>query len=261
MKQTDISLSEFKQADIEFHRQTASYYEDTIAREYHIYHVYSLYPWIERLRAVNPAMRVLDIGCGTGIVSLTLARKGFEVTGVDHSAAMLEIARQKSASQNLGTGVTFIQSDIEKLGFKENTFDAITCQGVLHHLGDMRPVLAEAYRVLKPKGHLYISEPVHPPTLIKRFFLLIQTLMYRIKSSRRTQAAGAESYESPISSDELFAILNAAGFEFRHEFMVHIPLVYRILPDGLRLWMTRIMSYPRRHSRGDIIFLECQKRG
>jgi ubiquinone/menaquinone biosynthesis C-methylase UbiE len=259
MKHVDISPSEFKQADMEFHRHTARQYEDTIAREYHMYHVHSLYPWIERLYAANPAMRVLDIGCGTGIVSLILARKGFQVVGIDHSIDMLEIARHKAASLNLSGRITFIQSDIEKISFEDNSFDGITCQGVLHHLRDMRPVLAEAYRVLKPGGHFYISEPCNPPTFIKLLFLSIQKMLGRIKTSSRSQPEAVESHEAPISSYILFDMLDSIGFQFKHEFMVHMPLTYRIMPDGLRLWITRLISYPWRHSKGDILFLECLK--
>ena len=73
-------------------------------------------------RFAPAATRVVDLACGTGNVSFALHRLGYEVTGVDRSEAMLEVAREKATD----TGVEFVQQDLRQLGAL-GPFDAATC--------------------------------------------------------------------------------------------------------------------------------------
>lgn len=100
---------------------------------------------------------VLDIGCGTGRITLPLARHVGSVTGLDMSQAMLDQAAIKAAAA--GLDVIFRQGDMVELPFKSQSFDAIvSILALMHVLPEERPrVFAEIYRVLRPGGVLLIG--------------------------------------------------------------------------------------------------------
>ncbi|MGR3804493.1 methyltransferase domain-containing protein [Marinibacterium profundimaris] len=95
--------------------------------------------------------RALDLCCGHGNVSAGLVGAGAEVTGVDFSPAMLEMARIAVP------GARFVEGDAMALEFEDGTFDAVTIGFGVPHVPDPPQVLAEARRVLKPGGRLAFS--------------------------------------------------------------------------------------------------------
>jgi ubiquinone/menaquinone biosynthesis C-methylase UbiE len=95
--------------------------------------------------------RLLDIGCGTGFVISLLADTFDEIHGVDPTRAMMDKVDTSSGNITLHKGVA------EELPFEDATFDLVTAYSVLHHLADHRPALAEAARVLRPGGVLYVD--------------------------------------------------------------------------------------------------------
>jgi SAM-dependent methyltransferase len=98
-------------------------------------------------------LRVLDAGCGAGAHSAALLERGAIVTGLDKSAGLLAIARER-----LGAGVPLHQADLaEPLPFADGAFDVILASLVLHYLRDWTPTLREFRRVLVPNGRLVIS--------------------------------------------------------------------------------------------------------
>ena len=103
----------------------------------------------------QPGMEILDIGCGTGNLSLELARLGARVTGVDISELMLAIARQKALREKLD--VKFYKADVHDLPFDDETFDAVVSLSALEFVSDLSEALKEAYRVLKHGGRLVIG--------------------------------------------------------------------------------------------------------
>jgi SAM-dependent methyltransferase len=97
--------------------------------------------------------RILDAGCGAGSHAAEMIRRGASVTGLDKSAGLLTIARQR-----LGTAVPLYEADLaDPLPFALGSFDAILASLVMHYLEDWGPVLAEFRRVLVPGGRLVIS--------------------------------------------------------------------------------------------------------
>ncbi|MGI9860245.1 class I SAM-dependent methyltransferase [Moorella naiadis] len=98
---------------------------------------------------------ILDVGCGTGNFSLELARRGVKVTGIDISDPMLARAREKAA--DAGLAVEFLHADAMNLPFANNTFDKIVSVTALEFAPDLKVVLAESYRVLKPGGRMVIG--------------------------------------------------------------------------------------------------------
>ena len=73
-----------KALDIEYHREAAASYDATVTRNFHFFHVHSLHPWIRRLCARVPSPAALDLGTGTGVVAVTLARFGCRVPAIAH---------------------------------------------------------------------------------------------------------------------------------------------------------------------------------
>lgn len=103
--------------------------------------------------------RVLDIGCGPGWTSIFLAGRECQVTALDVSDDMLEIARANAA--RLGFSIEFIQGDMqaEKLPVAEGIFDSVLIMDALHHCQNEVAVLQNCYRALRPGGCIVIVEP------------------------------------------------------------------------------------------------------
>lgn len=115
----------------------------------------------EILRALRAdgaaAVRILDVGCGTGFVPSVVAdllASSDLVVGVDQSAGMLARARAKVGE---GGRCRFVRGDAAGLQFRDASFDVVTVNSFLHHVYDYRAVLREIDRVLRPGGYLVIA--------------------------------------------------------------------------------------------------------
>lgn len=93
----------------------------------------------------------LDVCCGQGNVSEALKDRGCEVSGLDFSQAMLDIARSRVQ------GVNFVHGDAQNLPFEDNNFDIVVSNFGICHVPDQPRALAEAYRVLRPGGHFAMT--------------------------------------------------------------------------------------------------------
>jgi ubiquinone/menaquinone biosynthesis C-methylase UbiE len=102
---------------------------------------------LRALRAETPGGRLLDLGCGSGVV-LHCARESFDLTvGLDLSASILQACR--------GKGDGLVCGDVGELPFRDASFDAVACFATLHHVLEHGPLLREVHRVLRPGGVLY----------------------------------------------------------------------------------------------------------
>jgi SAM-dependent methyltransferase len=120
--------------------------------------------------AIRGGMRLLDVGCGTGVVSVTAARVGARVTGLDLTPELLEVARTNA--RIAAVDVEWHEGDVEQLPFEASTFDAVVSQ--FGHMFAPRPdvAAAEMLRVLKPGGTIAFS--TWPPEMfIGRMFALV----------------------------------------------------------------------------------------
>ncbi|AEH35759.1 class I SAM-dependent methyltransferase [Halopiger xanaduensis] len=103
--------------------------------------------------------RVLDVGCGTGVVSLLLAELGHDVTGVDFAPEMLERARTKArAADRPDRSIAFCRGDAEALPLPDGAFDVVTARHLIWTLPNPQTALAEWQRVLEPGGRLVLLE-------------------------------------------------------------------------------------------------------
>ncbi len=96
--------------------------------------------------------RVLDLGCGGGMLAEPMAAAGARVTGIDPSAASLEAAREH-ASKN-GLEIDYRLARAEQIPFDDESFDLVAAFDVLEHLDDLERSLGEVARVLRPGGRL-----------------------------------------------------------------------------------------------------------
>lgn len=103
--------------------------------------------------------RILDAGCGAGLTSLELLKKGFVVVGIDVSKNMVDLARKNCAKVGLKGKATFQVGDVEALSFEDDSFDAVIGMGLIEYLKWDRWALQEIYRVLKPDGFLIVTVP------------------------------------------------------------------------------------------------------
>lgn len=99
---------------------------------------------------IKPSMRVLDVGCGPGTITLDIARllPNGHITGVEYSATPLASARALAASTSI-TNATFQQGDVHDLPFPDNHFDIVYAHQVLQHVSDPVKALREMKRVSK----------------------------------------------------------------------------------------------------------------
>ena len=113
---------------------------------------------VEKLKPlIATDARVLDVGCGTGDLSIELFENtAAEVTGIDFCGPMLKLAKTKAPRLH------FIEGDALRLPFAEASFDGLTIGFALRNLADVDRGLRELLRVLKPDGHVAILEFSHP---------------------------------------------------------------------------------------------------
>jgi len=103
---------------------------------------------------LQPEMRVLEIGCGTGYFTKELLKTGSNIIAIDISPDLLKLATSHTTTDN----ITYIVGNAYNLSFKNDSFDSIVGSSVLHHL-NVDSALVEFFRVLKPGGTLYFTEP------------------------------------------------------------------------------------------------------
>jgi demethylmenaquinone methyltransferase/2-methoxy-6-polyprenyl-1,4-benzoquinol methylase/phosphoethanolamine N-methyltransferase len=111
---------------------------------------------------ITPGDRVLDVGCGTGDLTLFAGMRAAEVYGIDAAQEMITFAQRKAAKRH--SPVKFQAEPIEALSFPDASFDVVLSSLMFHHLPDdlKRPALLEVRRVLKPGGCLLIVDFKRP---------------------------------------------------------------------------------------------------
>jgi SAM-dependent methyltransferase len=97
---------------------------------------------------------VLEIGCGTGMLSIEIGKRNAHLTAVDISEDLLEIAK----NNNSQSGIHFMVEDACNMTFESGKFDLVIGSSAFHHL-DVDSAIREFYRVLKPGGKLVFTEP------------------------------------------------------------------------------------------------------
>jgi ubiquinone/menaquinone biosynthesis C-methylase UbiE len=151
---------------------------------------------------LKPGESLLDVGCGTGGVTIPAKQRlgsSGTVAGIDPSPEMIAVARQKAHRK--GLEIDFRMGVIETLPFPDASFDVVTASLMLHHLPKPLQIkgLAEIFRVLKPGGRLLIADMIRSQNSSS-----VRSLLTLILHHRRG---------SQFEAAELLNLLKEAGFQ------------------------------------------------
>jgi 2-polyprenyl-6-hydroxyphenyl methylase/3-demethylubiquinone-9 3-methyltransferase len=159
---------------------------------------------MERLTVPDP--RILDVGCGGGILSEALARAGARVTGLDLSEASIQVAKQHAQQQ--GLEVDYRYESVQDVAHQQaGTFDAVTCMEMLEHVPEPGKIVAACAQALKPGGQAFFSTINRTP---KAFLFAIIGGEYILRLLPR----GTHTYSKLIRPQELKDWTHEAGLEF-----------------------------------------------
>ena len=154
--------------------------------------------------------RVLDVGCGGGLLSEAMAREGARVLGLDLSPELIDIAKLHRLESTQGGAILDLDyrvQAVESLADAEpGTFDAITCMEMLEHVPEPGSILEACARLLKPGGRLFVSTINRTPAA---FALAIVGAEY----VAGLLAKGTHDYRSFIKPSEITRVLRAVGLE------------------------------------------------
>lgn len=112
-------------------------------------------------RHCGRGLRILDVGCGAGYVSLELARNGHHVVAIDISESNIEIARRVLAENPYRDGFGSLRYETQPFHLAEGSYDVVLFSVSLHHMPDPEAVVARARELVRDGGHLLCYEPRH----------------------------------------------------------------------------------------------------
>lgn len=161
--------------------------------------------WIHALADLN-RKRVLDVGCGGGILADSMARKGADVTGIDLASKSLRVA-QLHALETGTPNIQYREVSVEALAQEQPaSFDVVTCMEMLEHVPDPGSVVRACAELVKPDGWVFFST-LHRSA--KAFMLAIVGAEYVLNMLPR----GTHEYAKMIRPSELAASCREAGLD------------------------------------------------
>ncbi|WP_305374146.1 bifunctional 2-polyprenyl-6-hydroxyphenol methylase/3-demethylubiquinol 3-O-methyltransferase UbiG [Photobacterium leiognathi] len=157
--------------------------------------------------------KVLDVGCGGGILAESMAIEGAEVTGLDMGKEPLTVARLHALET--GTKLDYIQSTAEEHAEEHQAYyDVITCMEMLEHVPDPASIIAACAKMVKPGGHVFFS------TLNRN----IKSYLFAIVGAEhvmRLVPKGTHDHNKFIRPSELMAMIDKTALEDRHIIGLH----------------------------------------
>ena len=164
--------------------------------------------WLNGLCSVQ-GKRILDVGCGGGILADAMARKGAEVLGIDLATKALKVA-QLHAMEAQTPNVQYREVSAEVLASEQPAgFDVVTCMEMLEHVPDPASIVRACATLVKPGGWIFFSTINRNP---KSFLFAIVGAEYLLNLLPR----GTHEYAKMIRPSELAAHCRAVGLDLRH---------------------------------------------
>lgn len=152
---------------------------------------------------------VLDVGCGGGILSESMAEKNAKVTGIDLGEKALKVAQLHSLES--GVSVDYQLIAVEELAQKQpESFDVVTCLEMLEHVPNPASVIAACAKLVKPSGHVFFSTINRNP---KAYLFAVIGVEYVLNMLPR----GTHDYEKFIKPSELASWARAAGLSLHNQ--------------------------------------------
>lgn len=152
--------------------------------------------------------KVLDVGCGGGILSEAMAKAGAQVTGLELASEVIKIAQEHA--QSSGLSINYVQTPVEDYALLHpHAFDVITCLEMLEHVPDPQAVIKAIAHLLKPGGKAFFS------TINRHPMAFIQAIVgaeYVLKLLPK----GTHTYAQFIKPSELDDMLQMAGMSLKH---------------------------------------------
>jgi len=183
-----------------------------------------VFEYLKRRFQIPNDAHILDVGCGSGNHSITLANIGFRVTGIDYSKYILEIAEKNITNAGLKNRISLLHGDILSLiGISD--FDYVLCWGVLMHIPEYEIALNELIRILNPGGLLIISE-VNMNSLQSRLHRILNKLRNKKQSIYINDYGVEQWWDSPSGK----IIVRAANIDWLRKYFAkkNVFLIKRI---------------------------------
>lgn len=181
--------------------------------------------WIDALVGLS-GKRVLDVGCGGGILSDSMARRGADVTGIDLASKALKVA-QLHALEAATPNIRYVETSVEALAAEQPaSFDVVTCMEMIEHVPDPASVVRACSTLVKPGGWVFFSTINRNP---KAFLFAIVGAEYVLRLLPR----GTHEYAKFVRPAELAAHCRASGLALDHmRGMEYNPLTQRYWLSG-----------------------------
>lgn len=166
--------------------------------------------------------KVLDVGCGGGILAESMARRGASVLGIDLGEENLKAASVHAQQSGLEGQVAYQMTPVEALAETQaGTYDVVTCMEMLEHVPDPSQIVAACFKLLKPGGMCVLSTINRNP---KAYLFAIIGAEYVL----RLLDKGTHDYDKFITPAELDKMATQAGFERQNLIGLHYnPLTKR----------------------------------
>ena len=177
--------------------------------------------WIEQCAGPLDGRRIVDVGCGGGILSEAMARKGAQVLGVDLAERSLKVAQLHAMEAGIDN-VRYREVAAEVLADEQpGQFDIVTCMEMVEHVPDPAAIVAACAKMVKPGGWVFLSTLNRNP---KSFLFAIVGAEYLL----RLLPAGTHEYAKFIRPSELATWCRSAGLDLQHtRGMEYNPLTKR----------------------------------
>lgn len=191
-------------------------------------HWITFQPYIQNL----PGNEVLEIGCGRGTISSYFGAAGFDVTLLDSSRTVIDIA--KAVYNTNGHAGTFVVGDAFRLPFDPDRFSVCVSIGLLEHFDDVAASMREQLRVLKPQGVMLAYVVPEGPSNIQRHFDRVNRALKALADlvPRRNGASAApglakeEVYRNALTAEDYLSALRRMGVKDAHAHgMYPVPMI------------------------------------
>lgn len=160
--------------------------------------------YIDRIAGLDGKV-VLDVGCGGGILSESMAERGAQVTGIDLGEKALNVAQLHRLES--GVSVDYRLISVEAMAAERPaSFDVVTCMEILEHVPDPAAIVAACSTLVKPGGHVFLSTLNRNP---KSYLFAVIGAEYLLNLLPR----GTHQYEKFIKPSELSGWCRQAGLE------------------------------------------------